>query len=907
MLDQGLFKNHFVGRDGFIWWIGQIADENTWKANIPGFPAPTNAPTEGEPIGFGERYKVRIMGYHTAVPSELTDEDLPWATVMYPVTAGGGGRGSSQNANLTQGCFVFGFFLDGDHAQQPVIMGCMGYNDYQAVMKNVPDANFLPFSGYTPKDKIATTGIKDNENPEERIEQAQKDGTDFDSALESSTGNTNKSDLASDEMKKDGQKKEALSIRSDCRPIPTAKINTQMKNLLNETQELKKAQFDPLKTLTKDSAEFEAKIKAKTEQISKLVAGEMKWSIAQVQKSTIEKVNTEMKKKFYDVMPNERQQLKEEVEKVNDELSCAFRNIMDGLESVVGGLLEDMVKKAVNAPPCMADNMVGAMIGQVASSVQNTVGGILGSLDGLLNFPNPFESLGGLAGGAGGGEALNVIEDIVSLLDCDEKSNCPEVTELSLWDGGTVTPDLGLDKLSNIAKGFSDKFNDFKMLEFSPPVIAFDQLFGAGGCNSGPIACGPPTVKFFGGKGSGAAGNLIVGILGEIISYDPVEFGINYDNDVNAVVIDTCGKGQGAVVEPVIGEYTDPDGNIQIGVLNINVIQAGTGYIGIPDGSTGGDGQVWSNPEDTSVTHADGELEIPRPPGNVLTVVAGDTVLLPPGTEVVTEPLSPTDVQEIILDQGIPNPNDANIVDGVNLNDIFGVDVDVEATKDAVESGLQEDLKSGVGGDERIEGGKPHVVQSPGKFTTPFLPLQQSQGDYPISGSGAYPAITYLCDVVVVSPGIKYNENDQIIIEPNAGATAVPKFNANGSVVSVKVTAGGEGFTKMPDVYIKSETGFQSELRPVFCVDRIAKDEVKEYDPKGKVKLITVVDCVGKVDRNQFVGYVNGEPYYGPFHIHAPTGVKMVGARHVDEPHDVITDRPNTPTRRSYINEEDVT
>ena len=59
--------------------------------------------------------------------------------------------------------------------------------------------------------------------------------------------------------------------------------------------------------------------------------------------------------------------------------------------------------------------------------------------------------------------------------------------------------------------------------------------------------------------------------------------------------------------------------------------------------------------------------------------------------------------------------------------------------------------------------------------------------------------------------------------------------------------------------------GFNAELRPVFCIDRIAKDEVKEYDPKGKVKLITVVDCVGKVDRNQFVGYVNGKPYYGSF------------------------------------------
>jgi len=239
MLDQGLFKNHFVGRDGFVWWIGQIADENTWKANIPGFPAPTNEPTEGEAIGFGERYKVRIMGYHTAAPSQLTDEELPWATVMYPVTAGGGGRGSSQNANLTQGCFVFGFFLDGDNAQQPVIMGCMGYNDLQAVMKNVPDAKFLPFSGYTPKDKIATTGIKDNENPEERITQAQKDGTDFDAALESSTSSTTRSDLASEEAKKDGQKKKALAINSDCRPIPTTKINVDVKSFLKKVKELK--------------------------------------------------------------------------------------------------------------------------------------------------------------------------------------------------------------------------------------------------------------------------------------------------------------------------------------------------------------------------------------------------------------------------------------------------------------------------------------------------------------------------------------------------------------------------------------------------------------------------------------------------------------------------------------------
>ena len=61
MTQEGLFKNHFVGRDGFIWWIGQIAPEETWKDNTPGRPAISN---EDQP-GFAERYKVRIMGYHT--------------------------------------------------------------------------------------------------------------------------------------------------------------------------------------------------------------------------------------------------------------------------------------------------------------------------------------------------------------------------------------------------------------------------------------------------------------------------------------------------------------------------------------------------------------------------------------------------------------------------------------------------------------------------------------------------------------------------------------------------------------------------------------------------------------------------------------------------------------------------
>ena len=475
---------------------------------------------------------------------------------------------------------------------------------------------------------------------------------------------------------------------------------------------------------------------------------------------------------------------------------------------------------------------------------------------------------------------MNIIEDIVSLLDCDEKSNCPEVTELSLWDGGTVTPNTGISDLQNIAKGFSSMLDNLSMPNFSAPSLPFGDLFGAGGCNSGPVACGPPTVKFFGGRGSGAAGNLIIGALGEIMGIDMVENGINYDRDANAVIIDTCGKGQGAVIRPVV---------VEGGITNINVIEPGTGYLSVPDGSTGGDGKVWAKPDDTTITRADGEVEIPYAPRNLVTVLPDDIVLMPPGTEVVTEPLSTSDIQQVIVDRVTP----------VQVNQV---------TADQIQAlNLGDEVASEIGGEERIQGGKPHIVKRAGKFTTPPLPVVRPQGNYPSSSDGAYPAIMYLCDVVVESPGISYNENDKIIIEPNAGASAVPKYNSNGGVESVKVTAGGEGFTQMPDVYIKSETGFNSELKPVFCPDRIAKDEVKEYDPQGKVQLVTIIDCVGQIDRNKFAGYVNGEPYYGPFHVHPETGVKMVGARHVDEAHDIITSRPNTPTKRSYINQGDIT
>mgnify|MGYP003140721339 CR=1 FL=1 len=75
--------------------------------------------------------------------------------------------------------------------------------------------------------------------------------------------------------------------------------------------------------------------------------------------------------------------------------------------------------------------------------------------------------------------------------------------------------------------------------------------------------------------------------------------------------------------------------------------------------------------------------------------------------------------------------------------------------------------------------------------------------------------------------------------------------------MSVKVTVQGEGFTELPRLYIQSETGYNAQLRPKLCIDRIGSDELKK--PETQDKIVSVIDCVGLIP----IGEVNGEPDYG--------------------------------------------
>lgn len=89
-------RGDFAGKNGFVWWTGVVEDRQ-------------------DPLKMG-RCRVRCVGWHSTNKMQLPTASLPWATPSIPV-----------NTNVVytprEGDMVFGFFIDGENAQEPVMLG----------------------------------------------------------------------------------------------------------------------------------------------------------------------------------------------------------------------------------------------------------------------------------------------------------------------------------------------------------------------------------------------------------------------------------------------------------------------------------------------------------------------------------------------------------------------------------------------------------------------------------------------------------------------------------------------------------------------------------------------------------------------------------------------------------------
>ena len=153
-----LFNPGYLGAN-FKWWIGQVTDDAFWRDNI----VPGRIQKKDGESGWGRRYKVRILGLHDQGETEIPSDQLPWANVMYPITAGGGQASTVQTPAIRQGNIVFGFFMDSDNDEVPIIMGILG-NNVQTPLNTQTTSTDPKVTNNTPG-SLATSGYAQSADP----------------------------------------------------------------------------------------------------------------------------------------------------------------------------------------------------------------------------------------------------------------------------------------------------------------------------------------------------------------------------------------------------------------------------------------------------------------------------------------------------------------------------------------------------------------------------------------------------------------------------------------------------------------------------------------------------------------------------------------------------------------------
>jgi hypothetical protein len=136
-MSEGEGASNKVFGSGDNRWRGQIVDDSVWRDNI----LAGKYEDKDTPEGWGRRYKVRIFGEHDLGGADgfpIRDDQLPWAMIEFPVTAGSGAGNCRQTPALRQGNIVSGYWADGHNKQMPVITGVIGNNEQNIMGTEYP-------------------------------------------------------------------------------------------------------------------------------------------------------------------------------------------------------------------------------------------------------------------------------------------------------------------------------------------------------------------------------------------------------------------------------------------------------------------------------------------------------------------------------------------------------------------------------------------------------------------------------------------------------------------------------------------------------------------------------------------------------------------------------------------------
>ena len=594
MLEEAFLKTNFVGRDGFRWWIGQVAPVAAWKDQADG-------------AGWGNRCKVRIMGYHPYSELELPNEQLPWAQVLLGVSDGSGAANRARTPKLSQGDTVLGFFLDGDDAQLPCVIGLFGRTD--AVSYPGPYTKpFEPFTGFT-----------DAVKPSKAIVPGQSSESNTESQKSPRLVSPEIADKVGGEVKDPGKREvSAYDAIGKKVTMATAKISSEIDNIKTDIENFVGDVQNIIKGITDGIGDFKQQINERVGAITKSIQSGATGLIHNMTSALSEAMGGAMNKgldvlyktvyatvlaatgssKAADVAGIAAQStFISPVKAISDALPCIANSVIGGIGGMIQGLLTNIADNVSNFVQCVADQGVGAIMNTIIGGVTKALQPLLGGVGKILGGFNPFSFLT---------SAVDAFQNVVSALDCNEPpaDYALASNEWTIGVGtneGSGTPVSQILETANKAReaasrgfGIVDAVQDIAGLtgslgvfDFANPSVStpgFESVLG--NCYAGPPelgGCGGTKIKIFGGKGVGGVANAIIGlanadrgVTGSLLGIDLVNGGGGYTTPPFVEIVDECKSGYGAIARAVI-DY-NPNSPTYQQITDIILVSGGEGY-----------------------------------------------------------------------------------------------------------------------------------------------------------------------------------------------------------------------------------------------------------------------------------------------------------------------------------------
>ena len=539
MLEQRLSKIDFLGEDGLHWFIGQVTVDANWREFSE---------------KYGYRAKVRILGRHPK-SDEVKDEELPWAHFLVPPNLGAGKNFGGTSFALQGGETVVGFFLDGDDAQQPVILGGLFSSQSekslikwdQALEKSTsqfkpiefnrqlpyslavkpasgqaPVGNGVPAGGLTADEKESLQGKSNNEVKNKVVGKAK--------ACKSGKGAT------------------ATIARS---------LQTFI-SAVNGLKAYKDSYIDPaLNAFTN--------ITSLVQQTASLITGAFTQLIRLARKFLFQKIFELVKKIVSFLIPDSL--LKDiAVKKAVDQIYCLIENIIKGLQKFIEDFLLQMIGKIVNVPLCAAEQFIGGLINQVTEQVNKAIGPALSSIQQAVG-----SALGSFTEYMD--RALNYAQTALNFLKCEGSTCEPEPYNWATNFGPTKEAAINFRRTINVSNRIGNLNNDVQntisgWFGDAPDAGRVQSLVGE--CRPYNKDCGPPRIEIFGGGGASAAARAVVNTIGQVVGVNMTELGFGYTSEPFVSIIDDCDNGFGASGRAIIRNGQ---------VVNIVIDQSGGGYI----------------------------------------------------------------------------------------------------------------------------------------------------------------------------------------------------------------------------------------------------------------------------------------------------------------------------------------